>query len=77
MSAEGTLGAGAEVTKGENARMASFVGAIAIADMVKTTLGPKGMNLSLARGCPNSALACTSLCANPDLPLPLRYPASV
>lgn len=24
--------------------MASFVGAIAIADMVKTTLGPKGMD---------------------------------
>lgn len=34
----------AEVDKGENARMASFVGAIAIADLVKTTLGPKGMD---------------------------------
>ena len=34
----------AEVTKGENARMSSFVGAIAIADLVKTTLGPKGMD---------------------------------
>lgn len=31
-------------TQGENARMASFVGAIAIADLVKTTLGPKGMD---------------------------------
>ncbi|GJY42978.1 T-complex protein 1 subunit beta [Tanacetum coccineum] len=29
--------------KGERSRMASFVGAIAIADLVKTTLGPKGM----------------------------------
>nr|GEV03928.1 T-complex protein 1 subunit beta [Tanacetum cinerariifolium] len=29
--------------KGERARMASFVGAMAIADLVKTTLGPKGM----------------------------------
>ena len=29
--------------KGENARMASFVGALAIADLVKSTLGPKGM----------------------------------
>lgn len=34
----------AEVAKGENARMASFVGAIAIADLVKSTLGPKGMD---------------------------------
>jgi chaperonin GroEL (HSP60 family) len=30
--------------RGENARMASFVGAIAIADLVKSTLGPKGMD---------------------------------
>merc|ERR1719420_2337649 len=35
---------GAEVVKGENARLSSFVGAIAIADLVKTTLGPKGMD---------------------------------
>jgi len=32
------------VDKGENARMASFVGALAIADLVKSTLGPKGMD---------------------------------
>ena len=44
MSAEGVVSANAEVTKGENARMSSFVGAIAIADLVKTTLGPKGMD---------------------------------
>lgn len=30
--------------KGEIARLQSFVGAIAVADMVKTTLGPKGMD---------------------------------
>ena len=30
--------------KGENARLSSFVGAIAIADLVRTTLGPKGMD---------------------------------
>jgi len=30
--------------KGENARMSSFVGAIAISDLVKSTLGPKGMD---------------------------------
>lgn len=34
----------AEVNKGENARTSSFIGAIAIADLVKTTLGPKGMD---------------------------------
>jgi T-complex protein 1 subunit beta len=31
-------------SQGENARMSSFVGAIAIADLVKSTLGPKGMD---------------------------------
>jgi len=30
--------------KGEIARLSSFVGAIAVADLVKTTLGPKGMD---------------------------------
>ncbi|GBG61417.1 hypothetical protein CBR_g20448 [Chara braunii] len=30
--------------KGDRARMASFVGAIAVADLVRTTLGPKGMD---------------------------------
>lgn len=55
MSAEGVISADAEVTKGENARMSSFVGAIAIADMVKTTLGPKGMDKILQSvGDPNN-----------------------
>ncbi|KAA6422534.1 MAG: T-complex 1 subunit beta-like [Trebouxia sp. A1-2] len=40
----GVLGQGAEEQKGETARLASFVGAMAIADLVKTTLGPKGMD---------------------------------
>lgn len=35
---------GAQDDKGEMARMQSFVGAIAVADLVKTTLGPKGMD---------------------------------
>lgn len=35
--------------QGENARLSSFVGAIAIADLVKTTLGPKGMDKILQR----------------------------
>ena len=34
----------AQESKDEHARMQSFVGAIAIADIVKTTLGPKGMD---------------------------------
>jgi T-complex protein 1 subunit beta len=34
----------AQVSKGENARLSSFMGAIAIADLVKSTLGPKGMD---------------------------------
>lgn len=35
---------GSTEDKGEMARLQSFVGAIAIADLVKTTLGPKGMD---------------------------------
>jgi T-complex protein 1 subunit beta len=42
--AEGVMASNSEVTKGEHARMSSFVGAIAVADLVKTTLGPKGMD---------------------------------
>jgi T-complex protein 1 subunit beta len=34
----------AQDEKGEMARMSSFVGAIAICDLVKSTLGPKGMD---------------------------------
>ena len=41
---QGLLDPESQIEKGENARMSSFVGAIAIADMVKTTLGPKGMD---------------------------------
>lgn len=44
MSAESVVKDGSDVLKGESARMSSFVGAIAIADLVKTTLGPKGNN---------------------------------
>lgn len=40
---------GTAVDKGENARLSSFVGAIAVADLVKTTLGPKGMDKILQR----------------------------
>jgi len=44
---------GTQEEKGEYARMSSFVGAMAIADLVKTTLGPKGMDKilqSMGRG---------------------------
>ena len=39
---DGIINEGAGIEKGENARMASFVGAIAIADLVKraSILGP-------------------------------------
>eukprot|EP00878_Enallax_costatus_P002574 GHUV01002756.1.p1 GENE.GHUV01002756.1~~GHUV01002756.1.p1 ORF type:complete len:532 (+),score=161.55 GHUV01002756.1:257-1852(+) len=50
---QGMLQEGASDVKGENARMASFVGAVAIADLVKSTLGPKGMDKilqSMGRG---------------------------
>ncbi|WIA38539.1 hypothetical protein OEZ86_001857 [Tetradesmus obliquus] len=50
---QGMLQEGAREEKGENARMASFVGAVAMADLVKSTLGPKGMDKilqSMGRG---------------------------
>lgn len=37
--------------KGENARLSAFVGAIAVGDLVKSTLGPKGMDKILQSGC--------------------------
>jgi T-complex protein 1 subunit beta len=40
----GVLKQGAFDEKGEDARLSSFIGAIAVADLVKTTLGPKGMD---------------------------------
>ncbi|KAF4316443.1 hypothetical protein BBO99_00008496 [Phytophthora kernoviae] len=50
-----------QVEKGENARMSSFVGAIAIADMVKTTLGPKGMDKILqSMGGPDKTISVTN-----------------
>lgn len=38
------LKAGADEEKAETARLSSFVGAIAVGDLVKSTLGPKGMD---------------------------------
>ncbi|KDD72783.1 TCP-1/cpn60 chaperonin, partial [Helicosporidium sp. ATCC 50920] len=40
---QSVLGSGAVEEKGESARLSSFVGAMAICDLIKTTLGPKGM----------------------------------
>jgi len=40
----GVLAQGASHDKGDNARLQSYVGAIAIGDLVKSTLGPKGMD---------------------------------
>jgi T-complex protein 1 subunit beta len=49
MATESVLAEQAQVDKGDNARLSSFVGAIAIADLVKTTLGPKGESTYLTR----------------------------
>ena len=35
---------GAQEERAETARLSSFVGSIAVGDLVKTTLGPKGMD---------------------------------
>jgi len=41
---------GADEEKAENARLSAFVGAIAIGDLIKSTLGPKGMDKILQGG---------------------------
>ncbi|KAK1444252.1 T-complex protein 1 subunit beta [Babesia gibsoni] len=41
------LKGGAQEDKGETARMQYFIGSIAVGDLVKTTLGPKGMDKML------------------------------
>jgi len=46
--------AGAEEEKAETARLSAFVGAIAIGDLVKSTLGPKGMDKILQSADTNS-----------------------
>jgi T-complex protein 1 subunit beta len=46
--------------KGENARMTTFVGAIAICDLVKTTLGPKGMDKILVSASNNGEIQVTN-----------------
>lgn len=50
------------IMQGENARMSAFVGAIAIADLVKTTLGPKGMDKILQSVSPTSLCSCSCPC---------------
>jgi T-complex protein 1 subunit beta len=44
MSVVPILTQGATEERAENARMSNFVGAIAIKDLIKSTLGPKGMD---------------------------------
>ncbi|MFH4978079.1 hypothetical protein AB6A40_004788 [Gnathostoma spinigerum] len=44
------LNQSAQEERGESARLSSFVGAIAIGDLVKSTLGPKGMDKILVCG---------------------------
>lgn len=51
---------GAEEEKAETARLSSFVGAIAIGDLVKSTLGPKGMDKILQSMGRNNTIQVTN-----------------
>merc|ERR1712023_409185 len=51
---------GGQEAKGEQARMASIVGALAIADLVKTSLGPKGMDKILQSAGRRNAVSVTN-----------------
>lgn len=49
--------------KGENARLTAFVGAIAVGDLVKSTLGPKGMDKIMQSGyVPYRSYLCAVAC---------------
>jgi hypothetical protein len=48
--------------KGENARLSAFVGAIAVGDLVKSTLGPKGMDKILQSAYVSPAPPCVGCC---------------
>uniref|UniRef100_A0A665TLJ9 T-complex protein 1 subunit beta n=1 Tax=Echeneis naucrates TaxID=173247 RepID=A0A665TLJ9_ECHNA len=51
---------GADEEKAETARLSSFVGAIAIGDLVKSTLGPKGMDKILMSGAKGATVTVTN-----------------
>lgn len=52
--------AGADEERAETARLSSFIGAIAIGDLVKSTLGPKGMDKILLSSGRDAALMVTN-----------------
>ncbi|XP_069485512.1 T-complex protein 1 subunit beta [Ambystoma mexicanum] len=52
--------AGADEERAETARLSSFVGAIAIGDLVKSTLGPKGMDKILISSGRDSSVTVTN-----------------
>ncbi|XP_043565707.1 T-complex protein 1 subunit beta [Chiloscyllium plagiosum] len=52
--------AGADEEKAETARLSSFIGAIAVGDLVKSTLGPKGMDKILLSGGRDSSVTVTN-----------------
>mmetsp|Transcript_23993 Transcript_23993/g.77445 ORF Transcript_23993/g.77445 Transcript_23993/m.77445 type:complete len:366 (-) Transcript_23993:37-1134(-) len=54
------FGEGSQEAKGEQARMSSIVGALAIADLVKTSLGPKGMDKILQSSSRGGAVSVTN-----------------
>ncbi|XP_061570073.1 T-complex protein 1 subunit beta [Cololabis saira] len=51
---------GADEERAETARLSSFVGAIAIGDLVKSTLGPKGMDKILMSGARGGTVTVTN-----------------
>ncbi|KAK2572665.1 T-complex protein 1 subunit beta [Acropora cervicornis] len=54
------LNQGAEEERAETARLSSFIGAIAIGDLIKSTLGPKGMDKILQSFSKNEEIQVTN-----------------
>ncbi|CAH6721194.1 T-complex protein 1 subunit beta [[Candida] jaroonii] len=70
------LGDQASEERGENARLSSFVGAIAVGDLVKSTLGPKGMDKLLQSGSDINKSLITNDGATILKSIPLDNPAA-
>mmetsp|Transcript_3482 Transcript_3482/g.3874 ORF Transcript_3482/g.3874 Transcript_3482/m.3874 type:complete len:527 (-) Transcript_3482:70-1650(-) len=70
------LGDQATEERAENARMSSFVGAIAVGDLVKSTLGPKGMDKLLQSSSNMDSAMITNDGATILKSIPLDNPAA-
>ncbi len=64
MAGPSVLGQGAMDFKGSDAKMSIVIGAMAVSDLIKSTLGPKGMVSYIPAWEPRSNVVHTWYCRN-------------